>query len=257
MRTERNMKRLAVLLLMGAAVAFAQPSPQHVLRLSPAQAGAKKTYRFPDGTVLSDTVFYSSKASNLAVGRVDLNGPLMPRETANYTDMFMVAHGSGTLVEASGKTHRLVAGDFVLLPHGLTFEMRDSSQYIHYFASFERGKGIAFNGPIALQVLRPARLRRTDYVDDSGGKRHTYYQGQNGVNISSYCYAQRTRDRSAPRAYSELMFVVSGRGAIREAGQTTVAVTPGAAIFIPKDADIGLEATNLCTVSVRFDQMAP
>jgi len=251
------MKRLpVVLMLLCGTGSFAGSAPAQVLKLSPGQniGGKSQTYHFHDGSVLINTLFYQSKASGVSVGRSYVNGPLMPRETANYTDMFMVARGSGTLIESSGKAHQLVSGDFVLLPRGLTFELRDAKHYVHYFASFERQKGATFGGPIALQLLRPERFCRSKAVENAGG-RHTYYQGHGGVIISAYHYPMRIQDRAALRTPdSELMFVVAGSGAIQESGGAKISLAPGAALLIPKGAAVILNATNLCTLSVRFDR---
>ena len=248
--------RLPVLLL-SVAVSVASAAPVHVLKLSPhrSDGAPSKTYRFRDGTVLTNTLFYQSKASGLSVGRSYVNGPLMPRETADYTDMFMVAHGSGSLVESSGKAHQLVAGDFVLLPRGLTFELRDARDYIHYFASFDRQKGAGFEGPITLKLLHPGQFCRNDLARSRGGGHHTYYEGHGGVIISAYRYPDSVQDRgTARRSYSELMFVVSGSGTVQESGQASTPLTSGAAIFIPKDTLVRLDARNLCVLSVQFDR---
>lgn len=250
------MTRIVALMLLCALVPLARAEPLHVLRLSPKEnhGVVPRTYRFPDGTVLTNTLVYDSKASGLSVGRSYVNGPLMPPETANYTDVFMVARGSATLIESSGIAHKLTRGDFVLLPRGLTFELRHADHYIHYFASFDRQKDARFRGPITLQILHPDRFCKRL----PGGMRdehHTYYAGRGGVVVSAYRYFDSSQAPGPTQMpYSELLFVVSGTGSVQEPGQARIPLAPGAAIFIPKDVAVSFDARELCTLSVQFDR---
>ena len=238
----------------------ATAQPPRIMQL-PLQGSAdghsnSQSWHFPGGTRLTDTTFFSSKASDLTVGRTDLNGTLLPSETMDYTDVFLVVHGSGTVVSGSGKTTTLRAGDIVFAPRGLKFEERNPREHIHFYASFEhQEKGETLESPAILRKLRPSELNARDFVSEGGFQRHTYYQGRDGVFVEAVRYPKHDVDAGFRKASeSTLMFVVSGSGTISDDQGTTVRVHPWTAILIPRNAKFRRSVDDLYVVAVVFDR---
>jgi mannose-6-phosphate isomerase-like protein (cupin superfamily) len=242
----------AYLMCIGAVLA----QEPHLMQLYlHSDVGAKEvTFRFPHGTVVRDATFYDSKSSDLAVGRAYLNGPVLPSETTNYTDMFLVVHGSGNL-QTGGNTYRLRVGDFVLLPRGLKFEGTDMRHYIHFFASFERKKSGAFNGPLVARILHPEDLVGEDFVKRGPLMRHVYYRGRGDVVVAAIRYPEALMESEFTKtANSELMFVIHGSGTISDDHGRVVHVRPRAAILVPKGAAVRRRVAGLYALVVLFDR---
>src|SRR5581483_5630422 len=169
----------------------------------------------PDGTVLMHTTLFQSADSEVALGRVAIEGAALPKENIDYSDVFLVTRGSATVTGPDGKSSRIKAGDIVLLPRGLLLNARDLRGYMHLFASFDRQKDFSVAGPKLMQRLRPEGLHRGEFVEDNGVLRHDYYTGQGGVVVA----AERFRDQSSgagkrKAAESCLMFVAGGSGSV-------------------------------------------
>jgi mannose-6-phosphate isomerase-like protein (cupin superfamily) len=228
----------------------------HLMRLGlHSDFGAKETtFRFAHGTVVRDATFYDSGSSDLAVGRAYLNGPVLPSETTDYTDVFLVVHGSGNL-QTGGKVYRLRVGDLVLLPRGVKFEGADMHHYIHFFASFERKKDDSFNGPLVARILHPENLVGQDFVKTGKFMRHVYYRGRGDVVVAAIRYPEALMESGFTKtANSELMFVIHGSGTISDDHGRVVHMRPRAAIFVPKGAAVRRRIAGLYALVVLFDR---
>jgi hypothetical protein len=131
---------LILLSLLAASAANAQS------RLTSASSGKTDNINLPDGTHINWTEFFNSPSSHVSVGRSDIDGPLMPKDKLNYTDVFYVADGSAVFVDGQNRKHRAHKGEILLLPRGLEIEGRNFKHYVHFAASFETQPDDKSNG---------------------------------------------------------------------------------------------------------------
>ncbi len=254
----RTVCLLALLASVSSGVqAGSKPEPVQLSPIDPPGAPSIKS-TLPDGTVLTDTTIFQSADTAVAVGRVAIEGPALPKENIDYSDVFLVTRGSATVTGPDGKSSRIKAGDIVMLPRGLLLDARDLRGYKHLYASFDRQKEFSVAGPKLLQRLRPEKLHRDEFVEANGVLRHEYYTGQGGVVVT----AERFRDQSSgagkrQAAESRLMFVAGGSGSIVDSQGHELPLRPHTALLIPRGAEFQMSSRKLLTVTVLFDRTAP
>lgn len=255
MPERRIMRYLIALALALTAFGGAASAAPAVIQLPLYKSGGGVSHpmTLPDGTVLNNTQFFLSKASGVSVGRTYLNGPHLQEKT-DYTDVFMIVHGSGDGT-FNGKKERFRLGDVVIMPKGTVFESRNLRHYIHFFASFDREKDAAFNGPIAIQRLRPGDLSSSAFETKDGIGRHAYYAGRT-VRVEAERFRHFKDAHSRMATDSRLLFVTDGAGAIQDGSGSVINLKPREAVLIPKGATLRLIAKKLTVVAVIFDQDA-
>jgi uncharacterized cupin superfamily protein len=218
------------------------------------QGVTPQVYNLPDGTRIEWAEVYKSDASQVAIGRSRIDGPYMPAENLTYTDCFYVARGTSTVV-VNGKSQKVNAGDFILLPRGMRLEGRDFRNYVHFAASFETGPGAKSNGLKELRRLRPDTLRDADFTVEGDNMRHVYYEGAGGVVVRAWQSTKpdlETEFFTSP--WSELGFVVAGTTTITQENGSVLSLKKGDTFFIAKGQRVKVTAHRLKKLAIVFDQ---
>jgi uncharacterized cupin superfamily protein len=209
----------------------------------------------PQGTVIDWASVYQSDRNHVEVGRSSIDGPLLPRDTLDYTDVFYVARGSMSIVLAGQKKLSVRKGDFLLLPRGLTMEGRDFEHYVHFAASFETGPGVKSNGPLEVRRLRPNELRPTDFTNDGTNMRHVFYEGAGGVVVRAWQPAMEdmtTEFATAP--WTELFTVVSGSGSLTMEDGKVETMKPGDTFLVIRGTRFKFSVHRFRKLAVVFDR---
>jgi ethanolamine utilization protein EutQ (cupin superfamily) len=217
---------------------------------------APQVFSHPDGTRIEWAEVYKSEASQVAIGRSHLEGPLLPASVLPYTDCFYVARGTSKVL-IDGKGYKVNAGDFILLPRGTRLEGRDFHDYVHFAASFETGPNMQSTGPKTIRRLHPDKLRDRDFKIEGEDMRHVYYEGAGGVVVRAWQSTQKdltTEYFTSP--WSELSFVVSGQTTITKEDGTMLSLRAGDAFFIAKGQKVKVTAHHLRKLAIVFDQTA-